>query len=95
MRKRQEREKRERESKFSIIFTKYLLSLLSFLFSLVMCLVYKKSCCSHMIISCDALTLRVLKYVKFRLSRNSIKFDWIARFHKTILTIKSVFSSEI
>ena len=35
------------------------------------------------------------KYVKFRLSRNSTKFDWVANFHETILTVQSVLSSEI
>ena len=36
-----------------------------------------------------------LKNVKFRLSRNSTKFDMVARFHETIPTVKSVSSSEI
>ena len=35
------------------------------------------------------------KYVKFRLSHNSMKFDWVARFHETIPTVQSVLSSEI
>ena len=35
------------------------------------------------------------KYVKFRLSRNSTKFDCVARFHETIQTVQSVLSSEI
>ena len=40
-------------------------------------------------------TLGALKYVKFLLSRNSIKFDVVARFHETIITVKPVWSSEI
>ena len=35
------------------------------------------------------------KYLKFRLSWNSTKFDWVARFRKTIPTVQSVLSSEI
>ena len=35
------------------------------------------------------------KYMKFRLSRNSTKFDWVANFHETIPTVQSVLSSEI
>ena len=35
------------------------------------------------------------KYVKFRLSQNSTKFDWVANFHETIPTVQSVLSSEI
>ena len=38
-------------------------------------------------------TPRALKNVKFRLSRNSTKFDVVARFHETIPTVKSVLSS--
>ena len=30
------------------------------------------------------------KNVKFQLSRNSTKFDWVSRFHETNSTIKSV-----
>ena len=33
------------------------------------------------------------KYVKFRLSRNSTKFDWVANFHETIPMVQSVLSS--
>ena len=36
-------------------------------------------------------TPRTSKNVKFRLSRNSTKFDWIARFCETNSTMKSVF----
>ena len=39
--------------------------------------------------------LRVSKNMKFRLSRNSTKFDMVARFRETIPTAKSVSSSEI
>ena len=35
------------------------------------------------------------KYVKFRLSRNPTKFDWVARFCEMIPTVQSVLSSEI
>ena len=35
------------------------------------------------------------KYVKFCLSRNPTKFNWVARFHKTIPTVYSISSSEI
>ena len=35
------------------------------------------------------------KNVKFQLSRNSTKFDVVARFRETIPTVKSVSSSEI
>ena len=35
------------------------------------------------------------KMCKFQLSRNSTKFDVLARFHETILTVKSISSSEI
>ena len=41
------------------------------------------------------LTPGVSKDVKFRLSRNSTKFDVVARFHETIPMVKSVSSSEI
>ena len=41
------------------------------------------------------ITLDALKNVKFRLSRNSTKFDVIARFRETIPTMKPVSSSEI
>ena len=40
-------------------------------------------------------TLSALKNVKFRLSRNSMKFDVIARFCETIPTVKPISSSEI
>ena len=40
-------------------------------------------------------TLGALKNVKFRLSPNSTKFDVVARFRETILTVKPVSSSEI
>ena len=40
-------------------------------------------------------TLGALKNVKFRLSRNSTKFDVIARFRETIPMVKPVLSSEI
>ena len=39
--------------------------------------------------------LRASKNVKFRLSRNSTKFDVVARFRETIPTVKSVSSSKI
>ena len=35
------------------------------------------------------------KTCKFRLSQNSTKFYVLARFHETILTVKSILSSEI
>ena len=35
------------------------------------------------------------KNVKFRLSRNSMKFDVVARFREMIPTVKSIWSSEI
>ena len=34
-------------------------------------------------------------FVKIRLSQNSMKFDWVTRFHETNSTVKSVSSSEI
>ena len=40
-------------------------------------------------------TLVALKNVKFRLSRNSTKFDVVARLHETIPTMKFASSSEI
>ena len=40
-------------------------------------------------------TLGASKNVKFRLSRNSTKFDVVTRFRETILTVKPVSSSEI
>ena len=40
-------------------------------------------------------TSDVSKNVKFLLSWNPTKFDWVARFRKTIPTVKSVSSSEI
>ena len=40
-------------------------------------------------------TLGASKNEKFRLSRNSTKFDVVVRFRKTILTLKSGSSSEI
>ena len=36
-----------------------------------------------------------LNFVKIRLSYNSMKFDWVTRFHETNSTVKSVSSSEI
>ena len=39
--------------------------------------------------------LCALKNVKFRLSRNSTKFEDVARFCETIPTVKSVSSSEV
>ena len=39
--------------------------------------------------------LGVSKNVKFLLSRNSMKFDVVARFRETIPMVKSVSSSEI
>ena len=44
---------------------------------------------------CPALCLLPRKTCKFRLSRNSTKFDVVARFCETIPTVKSVLSSEI
>ena len=41
------------------------------------------------------LTPVALKYVKFQLSRNPIKFDGVTRFRETNSTVKSVSSSEI
>ena len=41
------------------------------------------------------LTSRASKNVKFRLSRNSTKFDGVTRFCETNSTVKSVSSSEI
>ena len=41
------------------------------------------------------LTSGASKDVKFQLSRNSTKFDMVAKFCKTIPTVKSVLSSEI
>ena len=41
------------------------------------------------------LTPGASKDVKFRLSRNSTKFDVVARFREMIPTVKSVLSSEI
>ena len=41
------------------------------------------------------ITLDASKNVKFRLSRNSTKFNVVARFRETIPTVKSVLSSEI
>ena len=40
-------------------------------------------------------TLDASKDLKFRLFRNPTKFDWVARFHETNSTVKSVSSSEI
>ena len=40
-------------------------------------------------------TLGVSKNMKFRLFRNSMKFDGVTRFLKTIPTVKSVSLSEI
>ena len=39
--------------------------------------------------------LDALKNVKFRLSRNSTKFDAVARFCETIPMVKSILSSKI
>ena len=44
---------------------------------------------------CPALCLLPRKMCKFRLSQNSTKFDVVARFRKTIPTVKSVSSSKI
>ena len=44
---------------------------------------------------CPVLRLLLRKTCKFRLSWNSTKFDVVARFRKTIPTVKSVSSSEI
>ena len=44
---------------------------------------------------CPALRSLPRKTCKFRLSRNSTKFDVVARFRETIPTVKSVSSSEI
>ena len=44
---------------------------------------------------CPALPSLPRKTCKFRLSRNSLKFNVVARFRETILTVKSVSSSEI
>ena len=54
MRERETCERECRESNFSIRFTKYLLSLLSFLSPVVMCLTHKKPCDSHsqIVMSC-------------------------------------------
>ena len=41
------------------------------------------------------LTLVTSKYVKFRLSWNPTKFDWVAIFRETIPTVQSVSSSEV
>ena len=40
-------------------------------------------------------TLYAMKNVQFRLSRNSTKFDVVAKFRETISTVKSVSSFEI
>ena len=44
---------------------------------------------------CPVLRSLPLKMCKFRLSRNSTKFDVVARFRETIPTVKSISSSEI
>ena len=44
---------------------------------------------------CPALRLLPRKTCKFRLSRNLMKFDVVARFRETIPMVKSVSSSEI
>ena len=44
---------------------------------------------------CPALRSLLRKTCKFRLSRNSTKFDMVTRFRETIPTVKSVSSSEI
>ena len=41
------------------------------------------------------ITLGALKNMKFRLSRNSTKFDGVPRFRETIPKVKSVLSFEI
>ena len=46
-------------------------------------------------VKCSILSSLSRKACKFRLSRNSMKFDVIARFRETIPTMKSVSSSEI
>ena len=46
-------------------------------------------------VKCPALRSLPRKTCKFRLSRNSTKFDVVARFHETISTVKFVSSSEI
>ena len=50
---------------------------------LAMCHPHGSPCVIHM--ACHVLPdTVVLKYVKFGLSRNPTKFDWVARFRKTI-----------
>ena len=44
---------------------------------------------------CPALRSLLQKMCKFRLSRNSMKFDVVARFREMIPTVKSVSSSKI
>ena len=39
--------------------------------------------------------LIALNFVKIRLSRNSMKFDWVTRFREMNSTVKSVLSSKI
>ena len=46
-------------------------------------------------VRCPALCSLPRKTCKFRLSRNSTKFDVVARFREMIPTVKSVSSSEI
>ena len=46
-------------------------------------------------VKCPALCSLPRKTCKFRLSRNSTKFNVVIRFRKTIPTVKSVSSSEI
>ena len=53
---------------------------------------------SHKCTTCHAMchpTPDVSKNVKFRLSRNPTKFDWLTRFRETNSTVKSVSSSNI
>ena len=51
------------------------------------------TCPSHAVLR--HLAPGALKNMKFRLSRNSTKFDVVARFRETIPMVKSVLSSEI
>ena len=61
-----------------------------------MCLSPKVSCGIHMWhYSLWHPTPSALKNVKFRLSQNIMKFDWVTRFRETIPTVKSVLSSKI
>ena len=69
---------------------------------LSMCHAHGLPCVTHMVLHVSSTWLSmcrpiliVSKYVKFRLSRNSTKFDWVARFHETIPMVQSISSSEI